>query len=243
MKRAAVVMVVVAVTVAAGQEKKKPEVVVSAAVEAAGGTDALKKLPAGRVVGKGTITFAGVETPITFEQVYQVPGRLRTLITAAPKGQKYELLQIVANGKVAHAVNGKPVPVPESQAKDALFAAALLDAGHLLPLMEKRFTLKSERGTKELAVLHVQLRGQLDFRLGFDRKSGNLVRITQKVADADSGRDVESETTFSDFQTVNGLTRPFKSVVTHDGKKVAELTVEKFTPFEKIDAGVFAIPE
>src|SRR5437763_16937281 len=75
MKRMAVPVVLLVVVAVAAAQEAKPDQLVKTAVEAAGGTEALNKLPAGRVVGKGTIAFAGSETPVSFEQVYHVPGR------------------------------------------------------------------------------------------------------------------------------------------------------------------------
>ena len=87
-------LVVLPLAAAAGQPDR-PEDLVKYAVAAAGGAEVLKKYPAGRVMGKGTMSFAGVETPLTFEQLYHVPGRFRTAVRCEVRGQKWELVQVV----------------------------------------------------------------------------------------------------------------------------------------------------
>ena len=58
-----------------------------------------------------------------------------------------------------------------------------------------------------------------------------------------TAKEVDTEIAFAEFQTVSGLTRPMRSVVTRGGKPVADLTIEKFTPLEKVDPKVFVIEE
>src|SRR5262245_58459604 len=70
----------------AGQER--PDELVKAAVFAAGGAETLSKYPAGRVIGKGTMSFSGVDTQFTCEQAYHIPGRFRTVVRCEVKGQK-----------------------------------------------------------------------------------------------------------------------------------------------------------
>jgi hypothetical protein len=221
----------------------KPEDVVKAAVEAAGGAELLNKFPAGRVVAKGTLFAAGAKVPVTVEQAYHVPGRMRTVIRMEPKGQKQEVLHVVNGAKVKYAINGTPVPATEAAAKELQHAALVLEAGQLTPLLtDKKFTLKPDRAAKEAdtANLLVQAKGFPDLRLGFDRKTGHLVRVSRKATDPDTGKESELEQVLSDFKPFAGLTRPTRAVLSRDGAKVLDLTTETFTPLETVDPKEFA---
>jgi hypothetical protein len=228
---------------AAGQEK--PDELVRAAALAAGG-DAATKYPAGRVVGKGVLHFAGGETPFTFEQAYHSPGRFRTMIRCEAKGRKWELLQVVDGATAGQTINGRVSPLTDAGFRELQLAVVLNEVGRLTPLVaDRRFTLKPDKQLKgpDAAGVIVQVRNYPDLRLAFDRKTGHLVRIAYRDTDPDTAKGVETETTFADFRTVSGVTRPTRSVVTRDGKKVAELVVEKFTPLEKIDPAAFKLGE
>jgi hypothetical protein len=236
---------VLAVVLSVGPAQDRPDDVVKAAVKAAGGADVLAKYPAGRVVGKGTMTFGGDETAFTCEQAYQVPGKLRTVVRCEVKGQKWELLQVASGDKAAQTINGRAVPLTDAGAKELQLALLLNEVSQLTPLTsDRKFTLKPDKPAKGPdAALVVHARGYPDLRLGFDRKTGHLIRIAYKATDPDTAKEAETETTFSEFKEVSGLTRPTRSVVTRDGKKVLDLVVEKFTPLEKIDPKAFAIDE
>ncbi len=223
---------------------EKPEELVKAAITAAGGCETLSKYPAGHAAGKGTMIFAGTETAFTFEQAYHVPGRFRTLIRCEVKGQKWELLQVVDRAAAKQTINGRIVPLTEASTRELQLAVVLNEVSQLTPLvLDKRFTLKSDKQLKspEVAGVHVSVKGYPELRLVFDRKAGHLVRIGYKDTDADTAKEADTEITFTEFQTISGLTRPTRSVVTRDGKKVVDLTIEKFTPLEKVDPKVFVL--
>jgi hypothetical protein len=239
------VPVLVAGFVAAGQPER-PEELVRAALAAAGGAETLSKYPAGRVVGKGTMTFAGVESALTFEQVYRVPGRFRTVVRCEVRGQKWELVQVVDGATAKQTINGRVVALNEAGLRELQLAVLLNEVAQLGPLTtDKRFTLKPDKQLKgpDTAGLLVQVKGYPELRLAFDRKTGHLVRVGYKDTDPDAAKEVETEITFADFQTISGLTRPTRSVVTRGGKVVADLTIEKFTPLEKVDPKLFTIEE
>ena len=120
---------VVAVALAVAAQVESPEYLVKRAVAASGGEKVLAKYPAGRVVGKGTMTFAGVETSFTCEQSFQVPGQLRTVVRCAVKGRKWELVQVMNGDKAAQTLNGRAAPVVESGLKELQHAALLKRSG------------------------------------------------------------------------------------------------------------------
>lgn len=236
-------VVVVALGVAAQPER--PEDVVKAAVVAAGGSEVLAKYPAGRVVGKGAMLFGDAETAFTCEQAYHIPGKLRTVVRCEVKGQKWELLQVFDGETAKQRINGRVIPVGDAVLKELQFAVLLAEVAQLTPLMtDRKFTLKPDKQAKGPdATLLIHVRGQTDLHLAFDRKTRHLTRIAYKATDPDTAKEADTEMTFSEFKEVSGLTRPTRSVVTRDGKKILDLTVEKFTPLEKIDPKAFTIDE
>ena len=228
----------------AAAQSERPDAIVKSAIEAAGGAEALAKYPAGRVAGKGTMTFAGSEAALSFEQIYHIPGRFRTVIRCEARGQKWELVQAVDGATARQTVNGRVVPLNDPGLRELQLAVLLNEVSQLTPLVaDRRFVLKPDKLQKgpEVAVLLVGVKGYPELRLAFDRNSGHLVRIAYREADPDTGKDADAEIAFSEFRTVSGITRPTRSVVSRGGKVVADLTAEKFTPLEKVDPMVFAI--
>lgn len=221
----------------------KPEDVVARAVEAAGGADVLNRFPAGRVTAKGTVFSGNTETPVAVEQVFHVPGRMRTVAVATPKGKKVEVVQVVNGAKFRQTINGAAVPITEAVAKDLHLAVLLLEVGQLTPLLtDPKFVLKPDKAEKrpELAGLQVQVKGYPELRLGFDRKTGHLVRVARKAPDPETTKEAEFETVLSDYKAFGGLTRPTRATLYRDGQKSLELVTEAFTPLEKVAAEEFA---
>jgi hypothetical protein len=239
-------LLLLAIGLPVSAQPERPDEAVKGAIVAAGGNELLAKYPAGRVVGKGTMTFAGSETAFTFEQAYHVPGRFRTLVRCEVKGQKWELLQVVDGATAKQTINGRVIPLTDASTRELQLAVVFNEVSQLTPLItDKRFTLKPDKQLKsqDFAGLLVAVKGYPELRLAFDRKTSHLVRISYKDTDLETAKDAETEMTFGEFQTVSGLTRPTRSTVTRDGKKVVDLTVEKFTPLEKIDPKVFMLEE
>ena len=239
-----VAMAVVGILTLRAQERS--EDFIKAAVIAAGGEEILAKFPAGQVTGKGTLSFAGTETPFVFEQVYEIPGRYRTLIRCTVKGLKVDMLQVVKDGVAKQFINGKANPLTDAALKDLQMAAILNEIGQLTPLLtDKKYSLKLDKQAKATETIGflVQVRNHPEIRVAIERKSGHLVRIAYKGIDLETGKEAELETSFDDFKAVSGLTRPMHSVVTRDGKRLVDLQIEKFTPLERIDPKAFALEE
>ncbi len=239
MRRTLGVLVVLAAGPAAAQDR--PEDLIGAAITAAGGADVLNKYPAGRTSAKGVAVEGGVELPVAVEQVYQVPGRSRTVVRAEPRGQKLELVQVVNGPKARQTVNGTAVPLTEATTRELQTGVLLLEVGQLTPLLsDRKFVLKAEKPGKAAdAGVLVQVRGYPELRLGFDRKTGHLVRISRRYADPDAAREVELDLVLSDFKPFAGLVKPTRAIVFKDGRKSLDLVTEAFTPLEKVDPKEF----
>lgn len=234
---------VAAVALAAPVPEPKPEDVVRTAISAAGGPEVLNRFPAGRVSAKGVILAGGKELPVTVEQVFDTPGRMRTVIRCEAKGQWQEIVQVVNGPAVRQTLNGRLLATSEHTARELALAVTLLEISQLTPvLIDRKFNIKPDKQAKggPTAGVLVQVKGLPDLRLGFDRQSGHLVRIARRGPNPDTGKDGEFEQVLSDFTTVGGLTRPTRSAYYRDGVKVLELTTTTFTPLEKVDPKEFA---
>lgn len=231
----------IGVAAGVGGQDGRPEDVVARAVEAAGGAELLAKYPAGRVTARGVLVANGADVAIVVEQVYHVPGRSRTVVRMEPKGQKQEVLHVVNGPKVRYAINGAPVPTTEAAAKELQQAALLLEVGQLTPLLtDRKFALKPDKVAKgDTSGVLVQVKGFADLRLGFDRKTGHLVRVVRKALDPDTGKEGELEQVLSDYKAFGGLSRPTRATLSKDGQKLLDLTTETFTPLEKVDPKEF----
>jgi len=227
----------VALVVAA--QTDRPSELIKSAIAAAGGPEVLARYPAGRVEGKGTMTFAGATAEGTYEHTFHHPSRLRTVIRCEVKGQKWELVQIMNGEKVVQTLNGQPCTLGESGLRDLRLAALLNEVAQLTPLTsDKKFTLKPDKPPK--GGLLVQVRGYPELRLDFERQTGHLAAISYRGVDPDSAKEAEFQMHFSEFLEVKKLTRPMRCKVTRDGKTIADLAVAKFTPLEKVDPRLFA---
>lgn len=214
------------------------------AVEAAGGAEILRKYPAGRIQATGVLskdeqTFI----PVKVEQVYHLPGRSRMTVSLEAMGQKLEIVTIANGSQTRYMINGSPVPITKLAAQELLAASTSLEIASLLPLVtDRKYTIRPDKSSKdpEMTFLVVNTRSAGDIRLGFDR-SGHLVRLSRRSYDVPSGQDLDQEQWFSDFQSFEGMLRPTKVTLLQGGKRMMELSVEKFTPLTTVDAREFAV--
>ena len=222
------------------------EAIVKRAIDAAGGAEALKKFPAARLTATGTLLRdENNQVPVTAEQVVHVPGRSRITMKLEPMGQKLEVLNIVNGTKARYVINGSPVPITDAARDELIAAMTTLEIGQLLPLLsDRKFILKVEkspRGEGDTVSVLVHTKNHGDYRLGFDRTTGHLVRLTRKAYDATTGKLVDQEQLFTDFKLFENIARPTKVVVLQDGKKIMELAIDKYTPLASVEAKEFSI--
>lgn len=220
---------------------------VKKAIDAHGGKDTLTKLLAGQYAMKGTIVIMGQELPFTGSSAYQIPGKFRQELTVKA-GQDITVI-VTANGdKVSQTIKAGGMVLPQqinNDVKDEILQGVLLqEVTQLTPLLEgKKFTLKAEKdadvGGKPAAVVVVSAKGLNDTRLYFDKGTGLLVRAVRKALNPD-GKQVDEDTTLSDYEKVSGVMVPKKIAVTHDGKPFMKATMSDYKLAEKLDPKLFA---
>lgn len=115
----------------------------------------------------------------------------------------------------------------------------------LVPLRDKAFTLSSlgERTVEGRLTDGVRVRhdGRNDIDLFFDRASGLLAMSATRYREARTGRDVQQQTTFSNYKVVAGIQTPTTVAVTRQGTRVVDSSVE-VTYRRRLDTRTFARP-
>jgi hypothetical protein len=122
-------------------------------------------------------------------------------------------------------------------AKDLDRLGFLGDAGIALSVLDEI----NVEGKSAVGVL-VKAQGQPDTQLYFDKTTGLLVKRVQRVLDPSSGKELQGEVIYSDYQEKDGLKHYGKTAAFIDGKKVIDARVTEVEFFEKLDPKVFARP-
>jgi len=80
-------------------------------------------------------------------------------------------------------------------------------------------------------------RGVEDVRLDFDKSTSLLSH--HETRSKVRGKEVKRVTTLSDYKEMQGLKRPTRMIVTLEGKKTMDVTVQDEKLFEKLDEKEF----
>jgi hypothetical protein len=240
---AAVLAAAVLAAPCSAQDKADARAIVQKAIDASGGAELLAKLKAGTGQYKGQMSLFGMDVEFTGDMAYEVPTKYKLVINAEVAGQKVAVEQMVSGTKVVNKVNGAEAPADDKIKAEMKMALKLLEVMQLTPLLDAgKYTLAAEKDAdvdgKPAAVVLVTGKDFKDTRLFFDKGTGLVVRTERKGLAPGAGGDtteVTETTTLSDHRKVNGLLVPFKSVVTHDGKKFMTFAYTKVEVAEKID--------
>jgi hypothetical protein len=117
----------------------------------------------------------------------------------------------------------------------------------LLPLRDKKFKLALQDDviveTKPAAGVLVTWKDNHELSLYFDKASDLLVKSQQRVRSQElQGQEVTQEIIFLDFEDVQGIKFPSKTVTRRNGKQFLEVTRTELKRLEKLDDGLFARP-
>lgn len=223
----------------------KPEDTIKKAITAHGGTDALKKFPAGRSKISGKVFADKTELPFTGTLAFSIPGKVRVEMTVESLGQKTTLVQVVNGEKVLQTENGKTSTLTAAVKNELRESAVIQEMSLLYPLLDAtKYTLTTDKPAtidgRECAVILVKARDLKETKLAFDTKSGYLAALQRKGL-SPLQMAVDELTVFSDYKTVEGVVVPMKSRVSHDGKPFLEIVVTDYKPLEKVDDKLFAV--
>lgn len=231
-------------------ECQTPAEVLKKAIEAEGGAEALKKYPAGKSSGKGTIEVMGMSLPFTSDSTFEFPDKFRNVITLDAMGMKLPVTQICNGEKIKMTFNGMAVPLPDN-VKDELKELPYVEqVTQLVSLLdEKKFKLDTIEkpaavdGEEVYGVL-VQSKGHKDIKLFISKKTNLVLGIERKTISPDGGGgEITEFTKVSGYKKVDGIQHATKMEVLHDGKKYLTSEETEFKHLEKAEASDFDVSD
>lgn len=241
---AAVVLILGFLPVAGAQDNARA--VVERAIAAHGGAARIDKYQAVHARAKSTIYLGNLEIPVKMETFIQLPDRFKIVMEMDVQGQKLNMTQILTGDKGSVTINGKTDPATDvmlTQLKETQFAERAVRLTPLLrdPAFELTGLGESKFEDKPVQGVQVRRKGFNDIRMYFDKASGLLVRLEKKAMDSNM-KEVMQEDIYSDFRDVQGVKRPMKVRMNHDGKKFLEGEMVEIQPLDRLEDVVFAKP-
>ena len=241
-------LLVAGLTGAAVQAQTADEIVAKN-IQARGGTDKLKGVQSERFTGK-VVLDQGVEAPFTREVMRPNKMRMEFTVQGMTGVQAYD-------GKSGWAVMpfiGQKDPEAMTGAIAAAFAwssgesVGAADADIDGPLVDYK-----DKGNQVELVGKVDVEGTPAYKLKVTKKNGDVINL---YLDAGSyleikaegkakvrGQEIEGETVFGDYKTVDGLTFPFSMKQRAKGMPGGmEITVSKVEINPKLEESRFAMP-
>jgi hypothetical protein len=222
--------------------------IVNKAIQSVGGEEKLARFKAEIFRAKGKMRLRGTDVVIdSGEWSVQRPDKLRAQV----KTGDLTWINVVNSDKVWSKIGGMATLQIEDkeqigQATEQRYADWVCT---LVPLKGKEFTLNSagvaKVGKKPAAGVRVSHKGHRDIELFFDKENGLLVKSLAKVVMSDEEgkpEQVTQEIVFSDYTEVNGVQRPWKISVSHDGKLFMEIEVMQMELKERLDDSLFSKP-
>lgn len=169
-----------------------------------------------------------------------------SVISSSIDGQAISLISVVNKDKGWLKINNDTIDMPAEQLKETKESAYSGWVATLLPLKDKAFTLspfgETEIAGRKAVGVNVTREGHRPINLFFDKETFGLVKSETRVKDETTGQEVTEESTMSEYKTIEGVLQPTKITIKRDGKPHADVEVEEYKPFEKLDDSVFAKP-
>jgi hypothetical protein len=220
--------------------------IVDRAVKAHGGRDALGKIKAERVKGKGTIFYEGVSVPFTVENVIVLPGQFRNEMKCAVLGEETNQVVVLNGDKAWTTANGQNQPLTETVKAEMEETRYADQVTMLTPLLDdKKFQLSSlgEKKVRDRPALGVKVstKGHRDIELYFDKEAGLLAKVKRLALSPKMVAAVQEEY-WSDFKETAGVKRPMRFQVYQDGKLFTEGELTEVSYPEKVDNALFEKP-
>jgi hypothetical protein len=222
-----------------------PKEIIKKSIAAMGGADKIEKFKGSRSSGKGTISLMGMDLEFTADTLSQYPDKQKTTVKIEIMGNAATIVQTVNGDKATLKVNDMQMPIPDAQKDSLKESVALQKVMTLIPLLsDKGYELKKidgvKVGDKETVGIEVKGKDLKECKIYFDKDSHLITRVVHKGMDPTGMNEVNQEVTLSDYKDVQGLKKPMKTVMTHDGQKFMESAVTKVELLEKIDDKEFA---
>lgn len=221
--------------------------VIARGIVALGGEERLARLPAEQVRLKGTIFLQGKPVSFTADMAVQLPALYRSSLQYELDGKAGTLVQVLNGQQGWLSVNGQVQALDDTllaEARETLYANRLR---RLVPLLrDPNLTLTplgaSKLGNGVVVGVKVSAQGHRDVSLFFDPGSGALVKTERAVLLAGQQKEVVQAELFADFRLVQGIRRPTRMTVLHDGHKFMEGELIEVRELDKLDPTLFAKP-
>lgn len=221
------------------------------ALKAHGGADKLAQLKDKGVQqkAKGTLHHPAVgDIEFTMENAVQMPNKLKIVMQMSIGGMNITSTQVYDGEHFWLNVNGMSLDQliddkALAEIKEQIYLerivglAFLKDKGaELSPLGEGQVAGKPAVGVK------VASPGHRDVNLWFDKATGLLAKIENRVVDFQTKQEKSQEKLLSEYKEVDGYRRPTKVVINQDDKKFMDVEITDVKIVDKIDDSEFTKP-
>lgn len=223
-----------------GDDQQQARAIIARAIKAHGGAEKLNRYPAQSWEESGVYYGQGQSTPYKASISAHYPKRVKIEVvdvyTAAIDGDRG---WVTVKGETSDLRQD----LLESR-RDEQYADWLTT---LLPLRDKKFKLvlcdDATVETKPAVGVRVSWDEQRALTLHFDKASGLLVKCVQRVKSQEQeGQEVTQEIILMDFEDVQGIKTPRKTVTRRDGKRFLETTRTDLKRLPKLDDSLFTRP-
>jgi outer membrane lipoprotein-sorting protein len=216
------------------------QAIIDKAIAAQGGAENLAKFKAFAVTSKGTMDIKGKNEPCIAESYVQFPDQFKTTLEFTNNGKR--LTQVVNKDKVAITLDGKPQRLDDATRKEIKEHTRAEVLVNLIALKDSQYKLtvlgESAVGDRQAVGVKISSEGHNNVTLHFDKESGFLVKVEQKLTDPKQGAFTQA-VVYSDYKDFNGVKRPTRQTIYKDGTKVMTMEVVEFKNLEKLPDNVF----
>lgn len=199
-------------------------------IESAGGREKLTKRGGSSLKFNGMYHATGNAVPFTGRIVRQRGEKMRLEID--------NVYTMVYNGTQGWlSANGAVVDLMGEQAENVKADLHVERVTSLLPLGSDKYTLtklgESQVNGKTAVGFRVDATGERSVELSLDKQTGLVLkRVHQTRSTEQGGQLVKEETVYAEYQTVDGISVPSKSVIHRDGAKYVELDASEIEVME-----------
>lgn len=224
--------------------------IVQKAIKAHGGAKLLDKYVAYEQSFKGTIDLGGMKLEFTMKAWSQAPAQMKNEISFSMNNVNFTMTQSFDGKKGWRSFNGMVQDLPEEQVKEGINEMRVnYLSGQLTPLLKDKYKLASfgdmKLDGKETTGIIVKEKGQSDFTLFFDKKTGLLAGVEYTAKDFNAGgEEVTQMLILSDYKKdKTGIMSPEGVHIKRDGKTFIKGKVTSTTFTEKLNKATFAKPD
>lgn len=235
---------------ARGQANDDARAIIDKAIKAHGGEERLAKFKDAAIESKakGTVNALGNQLDFTLETYVQMPDKLKTVMHLTLNGMNYTTTQVFNGDKFFLNVNGMSLDnllddKAKEEVKEQLYSEGLARLAffkdksvELAPLGEIKVEGKDAVG------IRLSSKGHRDASLYFDKTTGLLVKIENRIVDFTTKQEKMQTKILLDYKVEDGFPRPTRVIVNHDDQKLMEAEITEVKVTEKFDESVFAKP-